>query len=381
MLLLRHHVPVVALLSFVACVSAHPSTGAAPTQPGRSDASAIIARHVALFGGPPTDDRPVSIRAAIHRRGADGEQTAAWNARRTITVTSFGGRTSADGVDDAGAWSLTADVFVRHRPDEIHGRDTFFWVLRRGYIDAIRRGEAKLESVPDGPKTILAAKFERTDLGRPVLRFDADTAALLDVTSADASGRITRVAFDRWTEAGRSKTRLPGRLTVQSPHGDETKIEIVEQGEIAPCPMAERQDPSCLSAPKPSFQLTWPAPEVHVPARFVLREVLLQTRIGKQAEATSWAFLDSGAGLSALDLTTARGAAFKPSGSITAVGVGETMKAGLGTLEEMTLGGLIAERLPVVAVPIPGLAVFGTLRPTSSSASRISSGQTFDSIT
>jgi hypothetical protein len=282
-----------------------------------------------------------------------------------VTIESFAGIVAAEGVDDEGPWSLAADVFVRARPEEMNGHGTFTWILRRGYVDALRRGAMKTTCTTTDGRTALVATLDRPDLGNPVLTFDARTAALTSLESLDESGRRSRVTFVRWGDAiagwDARAPRLPLAFIERSPLGEETRVEIVADGTDRPC--AHRADRGCVAVPSSGLAFDWATTEVHVPARFASDEILLRVAMDTSGAHTTWTLLDSGAGLSTLDTTTARGASFRPRGSVRGAAVAQTIEAGLGTLDAVHLGGLTAKSLPVAAVPIPALASFGELRP------------------
>src|SRR4029079_4851708 len=75
------------------------------------------------------------------------------------------------------------------------------------------------------------------------------------------------------------------------------------------------------------------------------------------------AFLDSGAGATAVDATTPAGLNFTPTMETTAVGATQDVRVGFGELPSIELGDLHAEHVPTVSVPIPALEAFGDKRP------------------
>jgi hypothetical protein len=360
MLLLIRHCAALLLLS--ACAADR--TGAAPaaslTHAVACDPSATIARHRAAFGDARARALPVSLRATIRRQGSEGTRRYALDQTRYIGVESYAGLVGAAGADDQGPWSLDADVFVRLRADEARGQETFPWVLRGGYLDALERGEAVTRCEAEGQASILVMTLDAPRLGNPVLRFDATSGALLSVSSDDARGRAETALIQAWGPPDTHSVRTPSRVLERSALGEETAVEISVDGAVPPCPSAQAAESACVTIPPPALRIEWPASEVHVPARFAMDEILVRARLGS---ASIWGLLDSGAELTAIDVTTKRGAGFRPAASTIGAGVSETLSVGLGRLDQLSLGALLAEHVPVVAVPIPALSAFGELRP------------------
>ncbi len=317
----------------------------------------------------PAFAHPVTLTAMIHGRMGSTPGTWSYDAKRLVIRGDDGGIDGSDGVDDEGPWTVDATgVFLRTRPGETDGRDTFLWVLRRGHLDMLRSGAAKLECT-DGPAGSRAvARSTDPALGAPALTFDRTTGALLSMDAVTPLGRPQRTTFTRWGEAdGRGSRHLLGWTTawIEGEGADgvvgELAMTTTATTEKPPCSSAQNGASTCVAAPRSTYRFEVAAAGVRLPFRLAMRELTLHAVVGGRTVA---AFLDSGAELTSIDTGSALGRAFVPA---TAMGVmtttDDSTEGSAGILPLIALGSAQAHDVPALSVPVPILAVFGSLRP------------------
>jgi hypothetical protein len=202
-----------------------------------------------------------------------------------------------------------------------------------------------------------------------VLSFDLEGGALLSVAYAQADGRPARTTYEAWSETERG-VRWPRKTTSHPLTGSAA---VHDFAAVTPGLACARFDGSgtfipargaaCTEPAPERFTLRWPAGEdsrVRVPLTYLGGELLVRAKIGGRE---AYAFLDSGAGATAVDATTPAGAAFRPAMELTGSGATQKLRVGFGELPAVELGELHAEHVPTVSVPIPALEAFGAKRP------------------
>jgi hypothetical protein len=374
--------------STIAAGPAHPdaatSATAAATPRARSrcpstvDVAELLVRHGLGYGTPGAVEASLPIvmtgTVAIESHVGKVEIVLAPGATRSQAWIS--GLVESNGLDGEGAWTLEGGSGVVERQRGIEGIEAALdaWLLRRTYVDGFdaARDTARCEDVGVAPNSAARVDlaFARPELGSPVLAFDMESGALLSTAHTQADGVLTRSTYEAWSEPSPSRVRWPRKITQHPSMGD---VSTQEYRSIASGLSCARFDASgvaipvrgdaCAAPPPDRFVVRWPAgdhPRVRLPLTYLGSELLVHAKLGGRE---AMAFLDSGAGATAVDATTPAGAAFHPSMEMTASGATQKVRLGFGELPAVDLGELHVEHVPTVSVPIPVLDAFGDKRP------------------
>jgi hypothetical protein len=332
--------------------------------PASVDVAGLLARHAGGFGSPAEVESalPRSFDGEFELQGRHGSMELVLDrGGRYGNVQAVDGMVGGDGIDDQGPWGLDLfGVAVRLRDGEAQENAYAAWMNRRGYLesfDALR--DSAVCAVQEGAPRV-TVRYRISALGDPELTFSLGDAALLAATHSDLSGRIHRT-FLRWSERAEGRVRWPMAFRDRDPAGNETRVSFAREVSGVVC-ATRAPGASCLSPPPSKLRFSWPAASpVRVPMRFYQEELSLSASVGGREH---WALLDSGAALTALDVTTPLGNAFRPALQVETGGSDQGFSGGLGALAEpVALGGLLAEHLPALGVPIPLLESFGERRP------------------
>lgn len=343
------------------------SPGATPPPaacPALLDARALLERHARAFGSREAVEAslPRSFAGEIVLEGKRGTlELVLERGGRYSSVNVIDGMPQGDGVDEAGPWALEySGVPMRLRGDEAVDNAFDSWMNRRDYLDAFEPARDSSSCSVEAGAARVALRYRRADLGEPELVFDLADASLVRARAWSAAGtRVTRT-YGAWAEPSPRGVRWPSQFRDEDVAGNAAVITLATDVPGLVCP--SRPSEPCLAPPRAAVSFSWPGPSpVHVPMKFYQRQISLQTKIGGRE---FWALLDSGANLTALDVTTPLGRQFRPSLSLNGSGAGQLLTAGLGEMRDaVALGTLSADRLPVIAVPIPELENFGDRRP------------------
>jgi hypothetical protein len=348
-----------------------------PSAPARCsaslDARELLARHARAYGSPEAvlATLPLVMSGTLSLEGRAGkvELVVAPNATRSYAW--VGGIIGASGVDAAGAWSLDSGSGAVERQSGVEAIAPVLeaWLLRRSYVTAFdpAKDSARCEDLGSGARVDVS--FARPELGSPVLAFDLESGALLSVSHDQADGARTSTTYEAWTELDHG-TRWPRKTTEHPLVGSSSTQEYAPAVHGLDCArvdgtgvaIPERGAP-CTEPPPPRFVLRWPAgdrPRIRLPFTYLGSELLVRAKLGGREVI---AFLDSGAGATAVDATTPAGAEFRPSMQVTGAGATQRIRVGFGELATIDLAELRAEHVPTVSVPIPGLDAFGDKRP------------------
>jgi len=342
---------------------------APPTPPGcpsAPDVADLLRRHARAFGDARivATELPRFTRSDVTIGGKKGEQRVLVDRRRLRVELRFGTLTYGMGQDDEGYWELgAAGVVVRLEPAEAVASAARGWVERRAYLSEYRadRDEFRCVEADDGPRLIV--RYDLPLLGWPMLQFDLASGTLLAMRSTWADGQRMVTLFKAWSEADDRGVRWPTEIardgligTEQEHRGDATShLGSAGGSPSAPAP------PSDFAPPGQALELVWPtAPVVRVPLRRYLNELSLRVKVGGREV---WAALDSGAGTTALDTGSPVILAFRPDLQTTGTGSTESFEAGLGSVDELVVGGGALRHLPVATVPMPVLDHMGDRRP------------------
>jgi hypothetical protein len=341
------------------------------------DARTLLARHALGYGSPDAvaASLPLVLTGTLSLEGKSGRTEIVVAPNATRAYATVGGITSARGVDAAGAWTLDAGSGVIERPSGIEAISPALdaWLLRRAYVTAFdpARDTARCEDLGPAPGSGARVDlgFARPELGSPVLSYDLETGALLSVSHDHADGVRSATTYESWSDVDHG-ARWPRRTTEHpmvgsasteeygaAVHGldctriDNTGVAIPEHGA------------SCAEPPPPRFVLHWPAgdrPRVRLPFTYLGSELLVRAKLGGRE---AMAFLDSGAGVTAVDATTPAGTEFHSTMEVTGAGATQKLRLGFGELATIDLGEVRAEHVPAVSIPIPALDAFGDKRP------------------
>ena len=382
--------PAVLLLSFCAG-GGRGEPLALPAAPGpagvRADAGArcaeggdvreLLARHARAYG---TGEQaraqlPITMSVTLALEGRSGrvETVLAPDASRVLI--SVAGIIAASGVDAKGPWTMDggSGVVLRLSGVEAVGPMLDDWLLRRSYVTAFRPGLDPTRCEDLGPEPSRGARvdvaFARPELGSPVLSFDLESGALLSVSHVEADGVKSLTTYEAWSEPDHG-VRWPRRSTEHPLVGSASSrehapvvhgLECVREA-VAGAPIPER-GAACTEPSQDRFVLRWPAgddPRVRLPLTYLGSELIVRVKLGGRE---ALAFLDSGAGATAVDATTPAGAEFRSTMEVSGAGATQRIRLGFGELASVDLGELRAEHVPTVSVPIPALDVFGDKRP------------------
>lgn len=355
-----------------------PAREAAPARCGASvDVGELLARHARAYGSPEAvaASLPVVLSGTLALEGRTGTTEIVVAADAHRSQTSVAGLFAASGVDARGPWSLggASGVLVRLAGVEAVSPALDAWLLRRAYVTAfdVARDTARCEDTGAGPSSGARVDllFSRPELGAPVLAFDLESGALLSVAHTQADGKATRTTYEAWSDADHG-VRWPRRSTEHPLVGSTTVHDHARVVRGLDCVRFEGQGVAipdrgapCTAPPQERFTLRWPAgerPRVRLPLTYLGSELLVRARLGGREVN---AFLDSGAGATAVDATTPAGAELHPALELTGAGATQKLRLGFGELPSLDLGDLHAERVPTVGVPIPALDAFGDKRP------------------
>ncbi len=336
----------------------------------------VLTRHARAYGSAEqvAASLPITLAGTATIEGRVGRLDTAVTAEAHRSQLFVAGILSANGVDPNGAWTLDGGSGVVEYLSRAEGVDAVVdaWLLRHGFL-AASGAELKVrcEDLPTGGARVDLA-FTRPDLGSPTLAFDLETAALLSVVHQQPDGRATTTTFEAWTDPDHG-VRWPRKSTERPVVGSAITIEVtsvvhgLECSRIDPSGVALPERGAACAAPPPDrFVLQWPPPDalgrtlVRLPFAYLGGEILVRAKLGGR-EVT--AFLDSGAGVTAVDASTPAGAHFKPSMEMTGAGSTQKVRLGFGELPTIDLGDLHAQHVPAVSVPIPALDAFGDKRP------------------
>jgi hypothetical protein len=281
------------------------------------------------------------------------EETIARDQHR-VTMTLAGSPIGA-GIDNTGAWQVAiSGVFDRVNADEAIGLRFDAWLARRQYLSSIdpSRDAVRCELKERVPRVVMRAKLP--NLGNPELVFDLSSAQLLSASSEDASGHRASVEFSAWSPADEG-VRWPIEWEEQPEVGSRTHVKVKQNASHVQC------GEDCAKTMSGSFSISWPKEgRATIPMRYMNHELSIQAQVGGR---NVWALLDSGAGLSVIDSTTALATSFQPAVQLEGAAATQKVSLGLGELRDVGLGKLLLPRLPVVSVPIPALDGFGIRRP------------------
>ena len=353
-----------------------PVVGAsAPTVCGAAvDVAALLARHARAYGSPEVvvASLPVVLSGTVAMEGRSGKTETVLTASAHRSQSFVAGLFQASGIDAEGAWSLDggSGVLERLAGAEAIAPALDAWVLRRAYVtgfDAARDTAKCDESSPSSARVDLA--YARPELGSPVLAFDLESGALVAIAHAQADGKPSLITFEAWSDADRG-VRWPRKRTEHPVAGSGATEELAPVVRGLDCvrfdasgvAIPERGN-ACAASPAPRFTLRWPVgerPRVRLPLTYLGSELLVRAKVaGREVHA----FLDSGAGATAVDTTTPASTAFQPTMEVSGSGATQKLRMGFGELPAVDLAELHAEHVPTVSVPIPALDAFGDKRP------------------
>lgn len=340
-------------------------------------AGELLARHSRGYGSPEQVSAalPISLAGTATIEGRAGKLETAITADAHRSQLFVAGILAASGVDAKGAWTLDAGSGVVEHLAPAEGVDALLdaWLLRHAYVAPPLAAESKVrcEDLPTGGARV-DVTFTRPELGTPTLAFDLETAALLSIVHEQADGKAITTTFEAWSDPDHG-VRWPRKSTERPAVGNATATEVTSVlhglscSRIDPSGVAlPEQGAACTAPPPDRFVLQWPAPDalgrtlVRLPFTYLGSELLVRAKLGGR-EIT--AFLDSGAGVTAVDATTPAGLNFKPSIEISGAGSTQKARFGFGELPTVDLGELRALHVPAVSVPIPALDAFGDKRP------------------
>jgi hypothetical protein len=342
------------------------------------DARDVLARHARAYGSPEgvAASLPVTMTGTLSLEGRSGKAEIVVTPEATRTQAWIAGIATAEGIDAAGPWALEAassGIVERQSGIEAIGPMLDAWLLRRAYVTAFdpSRDKTRCEDAtasPNGGARVDVA-FARPELGSPVLAFDLETGALLSVAHEKADGATVRITYEAWSDADHG-IRWPRKTTTHPLVASASSQEYAAAVHGLDCARFDasgvvlpERGAACAAPPADRFSLRWPAgdrPTVRVPLLYLGRELLVHARIGGR---DAMAFLDSGASATALDARTPAASEFHPSMELTGSGATQRVRVGFGELTAVDIGGLHAEHLPTVSVPIPGLDAFGDKKP------------------
>jgi hypothetical protein len=323
--------------------------------PASLDLAELLERHALEYG------TEAAVRQALPRR--ERGQIELGGAKSTFTCvttpagyrlsTTLAGLAVGAGIDAQGPWTLGPDGVVHRLLDNEAGVVRFdYWLATRRYLSAIDAGRDQARCTMQDGKAQAIVSVQLPELGNPELVFDLATAQLLAAGHSKVDGERTSTVFAGFT-ARTAGVRWP---TGSSEHSDNAaRFSLTDAETGVSC------DATCLAAPPDTLTLAWPRSErFEVPMRFYQGELSLRTKV---AGKDTWAILDSGASLSALDATRGLAAAFKPAMELVGSAATQQIKVGLGQISDVRVGSMALASLPVVHVPIPALDNFGDRRP------------------
>lgn len=343
--------------------------------PPTLNAAEVLARHSRAFGTDPAlaASLPRTLRFEVRLEGKHGTAELTLDkAGHQRFEESIAGIHDAAGIDAEGAWILgVAGVPLRLRPEEAAAVQVDAWMLRRAYVSDFRPGRDTARcSEEHGARVQI--HYQLPELGMPELEFDFGSAALLSASALGADGTRGTTRYDSWSTPDEKGVRWPANALTTDAAGNRTEYQLSEQHAGVTCrvpaaallkddtkPSAPPSD--CFAPPEADLKFAWPASgKVRMPMKYYLGEISLRVRAN---DRDTWALLDSGAGLTVVDGTSAAGAAFVPNLELAGSGATEAVRAGLGEIGSLHLGDLALEHLPAASVPIPALASFGNRRP------------------
>jgi hypothetical protein len=341
-----------------------PPRSVAPSRPAPSascpahpDLGDVLGRHAAKFGSEAAAAASLPRRARGHAEinGSKGAYAHVLGKEQSRMDMSVAGIPIAAGFDRRGAWSLALDGVV-HRLEREEAIGVAFddWLSRRRYLRALdaRRDVVRCTADSGQPRITVDAKLP--ELGNPQLVFAMDSASLESASHERPDGSRATLEFRRWSEL-EGGVRWPTEWAERPDVGSPIHVSVTTQENRVAC------DDGCAAVPVDRFVIAWPKEE-----RFTLPMKLYARELSFSAEVNgrkTWALLDSGAGLSAVDATTPLGAAFTPALQVEGAGATQKLMLGLGEIRDVRLGTVALPRLPVVSVPIPALDDFGARRP------------------
>ncbi|MDB5218003.1 MAG: hypothetical protein JWO86_5930 [Myxococcaceae bacterium] len=355
-----------------------PSAKSASRCPSALDARELLARHARAYGSPEAvaASLPIVMNGTVTIENHVGKVEVVVTRDAVRSQAWISGLVEGNGLDAGGAWTLEggSGVVERQRANEGIEAALDAWLLRRSYVSAFdaARDTARCEDLgaaaSAGARVDLA--FARPELGSPVLSFDLESGALLATAHEQADGVGSRTTYEAWSEPSPAQVRWPRKSTQHPLVGDAA---TQEYGAIVAGLACSRFDASGLAipvqgnacaAPLPDrFVVRWPAgdrPRIRLPLTYLGSELLVRAKLGGRE---AMAFLDSGAGATAVDATTLAGTEFRPSMEVTGSGATQKVRLGFGELASVDLGDLHVEHVPTVSVPIPALDAFGDKRP------------------
>lgn len=315
---------------------------------------------------------PITMSGSATTEGQTGKIELVVSAQAHRTQLWLAGIFAADGVDGNGAWTFEGGSGVAERLSGVEAIEPALdaWLLRRSYAYAFdpARDTSRCENVGDGSARVDLA-FAHPELGMPVLSFDLETGALLSVAHTQADGKETRITYEAWSDADRG-IRWPRKITDHPAIGNATRREYGPPSHGLVCARFDangvaipQQGPGCVDPPPDRFTLRFPAdapPRVRLPLTYLGSELLVRAKLGGREVH---AFLDSGAGATAVDGTTPAGAELHSGLELDGAGSTQKVRFGFGVLSAIDLGPLHAEHVPAVSAPIPALDAFGDKRP------------------
>ncbi len=338
---------------------------ATPTCPSSIDVASVLRAHAEAYGSPRAvaNATPFTLRMDVTVEKKTGSYELVLGRDETFrSEQSVSGIYGAAGKDRAGFWSLgIAGVLTALEADEAQAPAFDAWLARRAYVDGFDGARDAASCVVRGrPRIVL--RYIAPHLGNPELVFDYLTFALVSASAESADGGRGNTTFESWTLPNARGIRFPRDVITESPIAARTVRRMVQESAGLACKGVDEAYASadCLARPTPKLVFEWPAGPVHVPMRNYLGEVSLEATIEGRK---TWALLDSGAGLSAVDASTPAGRAFKTSLEVTGSGSSQVVRLGLGELDALRLGDLTLRHLPIASVPIPALEDFGARRP------------------
>lgn len=352
---------------------AAPSVAAAPLTCAAADVRELLARHARAYGDPSVVAQalPVVVPGTATVEGKGGPMEIVLDRAAFRSTAQVAGLFAGGGMTPEGSWVLggASGLVERLRPG-VESRavaiDPLLW--RREYVARLGAGEHRVACTDEGGAPRLAVTLDDDDLGRPVFTFDRASAALLSVTHAQADGQPITTSFRAWGPPDANGVRWPRELVETPAVGSavtmilDAPISGLSCRRLEPRAAAARAEgAACLAPPPPSVELVWPASRVvRVPMKYLGGELLLRVRAGARE---TWAFLDSGAGITAVDATTPAGESFVATAELAGAGATQKIRLGVGELAEIGVGELIARHVPAASVPIPALEAFGDKRP------------------
>ncbi len=348
--------------------AATPSVGPrAAACPATVDAKALLARHGAAFGTEAAvlAELPRTLRAEIETEGQRGATELVLDRATHRAETVVGGMYSADGVDAEGPWLVdNAGGLLRLRASEAAPVAYEGWFARRRYLSTFdpARDAAVCADTKDGPRVTLS--YRMPEIGAPELTFDAASGVLVATTMASADGRRLTTAVSAWSTADAAGVRWPAATETTDTVASPVHFRLLSAEAGAGCKGVDPRITStrdCLAPTTPPLAFEWPAGGVvRVPMRYFMNELLLRvTLAGREV----WALLDTDAGLSAIDALSKAADAFKPTIEVTGSAAAQKVRAGVGELDALSIGGLTLRHLPVASIPIPAFAGMGDRRP------------------